>query len=808
KANSPSLKIQGIKFKNLNISILAQDRNLKLRTTLSHIYIKEPTKSDSLKVSLEKVLLTGEFSGDTIQYKFSWADHFNPKLNSGRVDGFLTFVNIPQVEFRITQSELMIGGDPWAFNHNNSVLFDTDTITIRNLALAGSNQKIKIEGKISPNPTDDLLATFEAFSISSLDPILYYYGIDVKGILSGSIGVNNVYDNPGLSANLVLNKTIFNSEPLGDLFVNATWNSTSESIWVNTHITYTGNIGTIVPLSLTGNYFPNKANNNLDFLLKVNNFKLQTLEPYVEGLFSNIQGLATGELAIKGPVSEPIVEGDLRLMRAEFRFDYTNISYSLADLIHFEKDRIYGNNIQVFDNFGNSGLCDVQVLHKNFDDFRLEVKITASNLAGLETDASQNSLFYGTAYVSGTVVVFGPLDDITIDLKLKSEPRTSITIPISYAVDVADNTFIIFNNPSGTLDTPIRKIESSSAVRMNMDLDVTRDADIQLFLPYQMGNIQSTGNGKIKMHYNTNGDFTMYGDYFMHQGTFLFTLKNFINRPFVLQKGGVIRWSGSPYDAEIDLSAIYKLKVNLNGLPNISEEFSNRRFPVDCVLKLKNNLMDPDITFSLRMPNVDQNVQREVFSVIDTTNQVMLSRQVISLLLLGNFNFSVEQGNFATSLETSSFDLISSQLSNWISQISKDFDFGLNYRPEDELTPEELELALSTQLFDDRVLIDGNFLVGNRENQNASNVIGDINVEFLLTRDGRFRVRAFNKYNELDITRQETPYTQGVAFFYRREFNGINDLFRRRRKTPVEGEVVNNNKDGSLFLLPTNTELY
>lgn len=329
-------------------------------------------------------------------------------------------------------------------------------------------------------------------------------------------------------------------------------------------------------------------------------------------------------------------------------------------------------------------------------------------------------------------------------------------------------------------------------------MDVTRDAVIQIFLPYQMGNIRSSGTGNMKMNYTTSGDFSMYGDYVTEQGTFLFTIQNMINRLFTLIPGGTIRWSGDPYEAQIDIQAIYKTRVTLNSLPNISDEYRNRRFPVDCVVSLKNSLMNPEISFGIRMPNVDEEIQRQVFSTVDTTNGVIMSRQMISLLVLNNFNFSTDQTNLSSTLGASSFELISNQLTNWLSQISKDFDIGVNYRPADQLSSEELEVALSTQLWDDRVLIDGNIgMSGERKTQqNASNIIGDINVEVKVTPDGRIRVRAFNKYNNQEITGREAPYTQGIGVFYRREFDRFRDLWIPVNKLKNLPPTDSNNLNG------------
>jgi hypothetical protein len=197
-----------------------------------------------------------------------------------------------------------------------------------------------------------------------------------------------------------------------------------------------------------------------------------------------------------------------------------------------------------------------------------------------------------------------------------------------------------------------------------------------------------------------------------------------------------------------------------------------------------------------------------VYSVLDTTNEAEMNQQMLSLLVLGSFSYNTTA---TPSLEASSYKLISNQLSNWLSQISKDFDIGINYIPGNQVSDEELEVALSTQLFNDRVSIDGSFGVtgektadnasnivgdvnvevkltedGEKTADNASNIVGDVNVEVKLTEDGRFRVRAFNRSNvnsayDIYSYDQSSPYTQGVGIFYRKEFNSFAEIFQRQK---------------------------
>jgi hypothetical protein len=144
--------------------------------------------------------------------------------------------------------------------------------------------------------------------------------------------------------------------------------------------------------------------------------------------------------------------------------------------------------------------------------------------------------------------------------------------------------------------------------------------------------------------------------------------------------------------------------------------------------------------------------------------------------------------------------LLSNQLNGWLSKINKDFDIGINYQPGSNLTEDEIEVALETQLFNDRLSIDGNFGVrGTSSQQNTSSVVGDINVEYKMTNDGRFRVRAFNRTNDISFLEDNAPYTQGVGVFYRKEFEKFRNLFKsdkekkkkeRRNKSKVNDTAI------------------
>lgn len=786
---APAVTIAGIEIKELFFGFDASHHILTMKTGAGKVILSERQPGDPTAIAVEHLLLNASLDGDTVQYRIAWDDKKEIKPLRGNIAGFFAFDRAPMLEFRITESNMQFRQTQWAFNNYNYILFDSAAIHVNQVALLGANQMITIDGIISDSPLDRLDLSFDKVDVKNLSFLLEPAGIKLDGVLIGVVELTEAFSNPSFEAALNINSLVLNGETLGDLEIGTSYDPLERSVWIDSRIKYTGNVGTITPLTIRGFYLPYGIDQQIELDVELQNFRLGVLNPFLEGLISDLSGMASGKIDVSGKITEPQLQGKISLMRTEFRVDYTNTVYSLADEFTIESNRIHASGVRVYDEFGGHGICSVEVRHTNFSDFVLDIKVQANQLAGLNTDASHNTLFFGSAFATGTFEITGTLDNLVMDIRARSEPHTDITIPISFAVDVADNNFIHYVNLHDTLQAAEAVVEQPSSMAVNMEFDVTNDATVQIFLPYQMGNIRSNGAGNMRMSY-ASGDFTMYGDFKVNQGTFLFTLQNMINREFSLERGGTIQFSGSPYDATINIQAVYRIRATLNSLPNIAEEFRNRRFPVECILILRNSLMNPDISFTVRMPDVDEEVRRQVFSAIDTTNSVIMSRQMISLLVLNNFNFTPDQGNIASTLSASGFEMLSNQLNNWLSQISQDFDIGVNYRPGDQLSPEELELALSTQLFNERVTIDGNLAMGaNQPAHNTSNVIGDVNVEVKITRDGRLRIKAFNKYNNMDIARRPAPYTQGVGLFYRREFNNIHDFINRRPKQRAEGEL-------------------
>ena len=208
---------------------------------------------------------------------------------------------------------------------------------------------------------------------------------------------------------------------------------------------------------------------------------------------------------------------------------------------------------------------------------------------------------------------------------------------------------------------------------------------------------------------------------------------------------------------------------------------------MDCILRLQDKLTSPSITFGLELPNATDDISNTIFSIIDTTNQSVMSQQIISLLVLGSFSYT------STSLysigASNYYNVISNSLSNWLSQISKDLNVGVRYTPEDNITAEELEVALSTQLFNDRLTIESNLGMytgaHNEITQNANNIVGDVDITFKI--NNRLSMKFYNhsnfNSNYYSYTYETySDYTQGIGISYSQSFDSLKEIFTRKKK--------------------------
>ena len=790
------LKWKDIVYDNSSIKLRGDKGLLSSQILIKELILKERTLGDSLRFGIDSLNVSADLYHDSLDFIINWNNYNRTAANSGHVTGLVDFSKEQTLGLSFEPSEMIINDSMWNIAGGSSFAIDSGAYIFDSIHFYSLNQSVSLNGNISNRSNNDLLIQFNNFNISTFDILMLRQGINLDGFLSGDIRLIDVMTDINFLADLHINDLKLNGEELGKAEIKSTWN-TDQSVFLNVNLEKQGNKGSYKPLYLEGFYYPKRDVDQIDLDLSLHNFSINFLNPFLNEYVADLGGKATGSIQIGGTIKEPDLSGRMDLIRTQFRIKYLNTLYSLSGTLNLNNELLGFDEVVIFDTVGNRAVLHGGLTHENLKHFGVDLKVQPDNFIGLNTRKGMNELFFGSAVITGDILIKGPFDNVFLDINATSNSGTNISIPINTTLGVSDNNFIVFVNKTDTIDKAKEAyyVPELSSFSLNMDLSITPEAKVQISLPAQLGTIDAQGRGDLNMNLSRTGNFRMSGDYRISKGLFFFQIRNLLNRKFVLNEGGTISWTGDPYNGTLGMSASYQVKTSLNSLGLEQDSSYRSRVPVDCIIGLSGPIMNPNVKFNFEFPNATEEVKQYVFTKIDTTNPAEMSQQMLSLLVLNSFSFNSanDNGNIANSVGGSSLQIVANQLSNWLSQISKDVDIGINYRPGGDLTNEEVEVALSTQLFDERVTIDGNFGYQNVQNNptsNTSSIVGDINVEVKITKDGRLRLKAFNRTNTVDLMDNTSPYTQGVGIFYRKEFNTIKDLFTTKKKKEKQQEEL------------------
>jgi hypothetical protein len=520
------------------------------------------------------------------------------------------------------------------------------------------------------------------------------------------------------------------------------------------------------------------------------------VSPFVASFMSRLSGLVSGDVTVTGSPKKPILAGKLSLMRTEFKINYLNIPYTLVDVVTVDSTAFNFNQITIFDSLGHKAILNGKIYHHYFKNLELDLSINPVDFSIFRNTYAQNNIFYGTARATGNVRITGPPDNISINVKAQTSGGTHVYIPLSSTADISQNDYIIFSTPR---NDSIKKDErlsltSSKGLSLALALLVNPSAEVEVSFPNQVGNIKASGSGNLTMGMTPTSGFSLSGSYIIQKGSFLFQMRNLMRYTFSIEDGSRITWSGDPANANIKISAIYKTRVPLGDMA-MKEEDKAQRIPVECVVRLSGQLSNPDISFGLNMPDVDESVKANVYGNMDTTNAAEMNQQMFNILVFNQFKSY--KGNSTASIDvgSTSLSILTNTFNSMLSQVSKDVNIGVNYRRSSNTAGQEIDLAVSTQLFNDRLLIDGLFGVNslnpNSAAQQASTIVGDIKIEYILTNNRRWRARAFNRTNTVSYIDNNSPYTQGIGISYQRDFTRWGDIFKSdktKKSKPVKGK--------------------
>ncbi|SET70002.1 Family of unknown function [Draconibacterium orientale] len=680
-------------------------------------------------------------------------------------------------------SQIYVADTLWSVNPFYASI-DTTSIKVDGFKIQHANQIFTIDGSITSKKADLVRLEMENIDLNYLDKY-FDKTIDLEGKINGYFGFSRLFDEPVILSDLRIDSLSYKNEYMGNIFLSSQWNQANSVIDSELKVIRNNKTN----FHAAGSYTPSAG--DLDFDIEVDSASLLILSAFMRENFSNFQGAASGKVNLGGNVKGILLNGALYGANAGLTIDATQVPYHFSDSVYFKNRSIIFDNITVFDDQNNTAIFDGEITQHNFQNMTYNLNFQSNKIKALNTTQKDNDQFYGVVMANGGIEIEGQATRVNLTCFGTTLPGTDIKISMESQSELKQYDFLEFVKPDEEKEESAFFTNSSNrdagGFNLGITVEATPDAEVQLIYNSQIGDvIHAKGEGILLFEMDNEGNMSLSGNYNPTEGDYLFTLQNVMNKRFSIEPGGSILWSGDPYNAIVDLQAIYKLKASLNDLPTSYQQFSQtNRVPVECIINLQDELVNPTIGFDINFPNIEEPLRDELQQFFKTEEE--MNKQILSLIVLGKFytpeyvrgTFEAQNPNM---IGTTASEVFSNQLSNWLSQIDENWDIGINYRPGNQVTNDEIELALSTQIFNDRVTLNGN--IGNNTNQygtnnnNSSQIVGDFEMSVKLVRSGKILFKVYNRSNN-NLIYDTAPYTQGIGLSFKEEYNSIDELITK-----------------------------
>lgn len=754
--------------------------------------------TDSLFI--KNIDITNFLEKDSLNFNVKLAD----KNATNQLDlyGLVEFGRDTTAKLKILPSDVILERQDWHLTDQVRVRLLEGKTSVSGFELSNGSQKVRINGFISDDPNDKLKIDFEKFSMSTLDQLTKSADVKLKGIMNGSVDLSSVTKTPEFNAHLGIDSFVMNKTLIGNVKLESDLDNELGQANVKMNIINRG----LETMNVMGKYNIGKnTDDNLDFDIKMNQTEAIIFTPFVKDLVSDLKGTISTNLKVTGPPSKPVMNGDITLANTGVTVNYLKTAYTANTRLSVTNSVVNVDNLVLKDAHGGEGHATGKVDLNNLDNPDIEVVLNAKNLLALNTTFKDNHLYFGTAYSTGRFSFNGPVDNMKIDIKAKTEAGTVFNIPLNTSTTVSDYDFIKFVSHNDTTKK-VAAARSFDGISLNFDLSVDEKTLVKIITDY--GRLEGSGiANNLNLNISSLGDFNMFGDFLISSGKFEFTAKDVISKNFQVTQGGTIRWTGNPNNAEINLNAIYEVRTDIFPLyqaAGLTSPQGHQQVLVQANLILTKSLLQPTIDFDFNFP-ADPSTKDNLGTYLNDYNN--RSQQALSIIVRRNFSSGTGSDLTKQALGTAGeavSEFAFNKLNALISQSNiKNFD--LNIRSFNDA-------SASLHLFNERFVLSGSLfsnsgssdLFSNNNtslfNSNFSTLSKDFSAQYLIRKDGnltaRYSYRLLNSTNLID-QQLAFQYVNGVGLVYQRDFDTLEEFIRNffrsgnRKRAPITPLPIN-----------------
>lgn len=697
------------------------------------------------------------------------------------------------ISIKIAPSDITIKGNRWSFNPSEILYSDSITF-VNNLFIYNKEQSLKAHGSLSGNLPDSLGIEMNRFDVAIIDQFLEK-PFKIRGLMSGAATLSMNSLATKMYANFVGDSMYVYDSPVGRMEISGEWAREEKRYNLALNTYHNGSS----KLNIEGYYKPEGS--YLDLSSTLNNLSLTYFEPMLSSLVSNTSGSMNGKIRLFGPTKNLSITGqNCSFNNYKFTLDYLNVPYTLNGPIEITEKEIKFVNDILTDAYGGKATIRGGITHKNFRDIGVNVSLRLDNILSLNTTEKLNEDFYGTAYANGTLNITGNTERLNISMNGTTRPKTFVHIPVSGASKASVTNILTFVTEEKIIEEdPYEAFYKSTSpnhkkpleLAVNLQVNATPDADIWLEVDKSTGDIiKAKGNGRITLNIDPARDiFDMRGNYRIQQGSYHFVLMGITSRDFEVQEGSSITLNGKVENTALDITAMYKTKAAINRLISDTSSVNTNR-QVNASIIVGGTLATPQIKFKIDIPDLDPNTKVQVESALNSDDK--MQKQFASLLAFGSFVPDVQSGIVTanSAIYSNAYGLLTNQLNKVFMQLGIPLDLGFNYTPGQESRNDAFEFAVSTQLFNNRVVINGSMGNDPHSNTTGRDVKGNIDVEVKMDRRGQLRMTFFSHSTDSYSNYLDESQRTGIGVAYQREFNSIRDIFRKKSASQKEYEKM------------------
>ncbi len=708
--------------------------------------------------------------------------------------------------FSLVPGELVINYDRWSVQEENYIRFGGDKLYIHNVRLERADSHIAARSIDDGTPAPPVEITISDFDISDLPRMIGNDDFTLAGMINARAELSDVLAGLKLNVEMLLEDLVFQGSEVGTIELLAR-SDVPDRYDLEVNIGQHENRAHISGYFLTG-----EGADEVNLTVDIQNINLASIEGFTMGELTDMNGTITGELTVSGSTTSPDINGSVTFSDALFAVARLNSQLRLEDeTITFDRDGILFQDVVLVDSRGNRATISGNIFTADFSDYRFELDIRSTNFMLMDTARRHNDTFYGRIIVDSDIRIRGDqhLPVINADVGFKEGTDITIFVP-EQDPEVIERAGIVEFVKMDEHHQPVREADEVpdtlrsrvQGIDLTANIDVDLQTRVRVIIDEQAGDyLQVRGGGTLSFGIDRSGLLSLAGRYEITDGAYQMTFYEIARRRFDIRTGSNIMWTGDPMEAKIDITAMYTARAQTVDLvadyiaDDRRHEF-RRVLPYQVIMNMKGNLLAPDISFELDMPEEQrgalsgvpyQHVQRI------NENETERNKQVFALIVLNRFlpenPFDLGEGaGMTATARTSASKLLTQQLNTLSGRYVRGLDIRFDVESYEVYTAEgpegrtELQLQVSRRFIEDRLIVElgGHFdLEGERAREtDISDIAGDVAVEYMFTEDGRYRVRGFRKTEFTTLGEGEVIFT-GLSFVYAREFNRFVDLFRR-----------------------------